>query len=307
MTSQAEKDALLASIAKAASAAGSQLSNLGLAKKRAEALVVDVEPPADPPPPPPVDPPPPPPPIDPPPPPPPPPPPLSTGYGADPSTTFAPSPNLSLTSGREVTNLRITAPDGLYAVKVALDTGRAVIRNCVIDAGATVAQAVGYTGYELLNCTINGGMDGAKANGNTRILGCDFTPRPTPEGAHADGIQITGGTGVEIGNTRIVMGPGSTSCILIKADIEPIEDVWLHDLFLDMEQDANPNYALYPGGGVKGCKNVRVERVVFADRLKWAGNKASGLALYPSMRPSSGYLRDCRFADGTPIPDETWG
>ena len=45
MTTQAEKDALLASIAKAASSAGSQLSNLGQAKKRAEALVVDDAPP----------------------------------------------------------------------------------------------------------------------------------------------------------------------------------------------------------------------------------------------------------------------
>lgn len=279
MVTRVEKDVLLGLVAEIAS--------------KIEALLV--EDPAGPPPPPP------------PPPTPTPPPPVRYGYGVKPGAALTPSGTLVLKPGDQVTGLRVTAPTGLYAVKVTDEAAGVTLRDCVIDAGPLVDQAVGYTGYSLLGCTINGGKDGAKANGRVSILGCDFTPRPTPDGAHADGIQVTGGTSIEIGFTRIVMGPGATSCILIKADQQPIDDVWLHDLYLDMVQDDRPNYALYPGGGAKGCTNVRIERVVFADRLKWSGNRASGLALYSSMRPSSGWLRDCRFADGTPIPNEAWG
>lgn len=300
MVTQEQKDEILSRASKIASIGGGLLSNASLLKKAAEGLDVDDAPtepdpepePTEPDPEPtepdpePTDPDPEPDPDQ--------PIPIDGEYGIPLGTQLTVvTGGLQLGTGETRDGLDIRGPFRSTASREPVP----VLTRSKID-GTGRDDAVYYGGYTLDQCTIDAGSDGLKMNSKAKLLrslvmGLDLKP-----GDHGDCVQITNGSDVEIGYSKLVATPGANACIMIGSDQGPISDVYVHDTVLQIDPGGHAQgYALYTGDS--GCTNMRYERITFdcnEDR-----------ALYPGARPRSGYLRDCRYRNGRPVPDETWG
>ena len=221
------------------------------------------------------------------------------GYGVTPGTVLTDSGGISVGNGAVVTGKAITVSGGIFAVRSTASNPAQipVVSDCKIVATNT-DQAFGFGGFIARHCDISGSADGAKANGYTTIDGCHIHDLAQGSGMHNDGIQVTNGAHIQILDTKIIIKTNQTSCIMVGSDQGPIDDVLIRGGFYEIAWNAQAGYCIYPGDSA--CTNVRLEGCVFSTRF------GKGRALYPS-RPKTGWMRGCKYDDGTPIPDETWG
>jgi hypothetical protein len=122
--------------------------------------------------------------------------------------------------------------DALYAVTnpVGGDSGSFLIEDVQIvgtatDMAANSAALSPYGSWTARGVDVSRFRDGVKVGSNQTLEGSWIHDLWKTEGAHNDGVQSVGGSGVTLSGNRIE-GPwrASTSAIMIGADVEPITD-----------------------------------------------------------------------------------
>jgi hypothetical protein len=157
-----------------------------------------------------------------------------------------------LSTGVTLTNLRVDASDAAYAIRNKSD-GHLTITDCDLGPTGTPTHqtdaAVVYADYTLLRCNVHGTGDGLKAHGDTVIEDSYIHDMFESGGNHSDGIQISSGSHVLIEHNTIVSAPldsngvtqRGTSCIIVKADQGPIDDVQI----IANSLSGDPGFLLY--------------------------------------------------------------
>jgi hypothetical protein len=158
-------------------------------------------------------------------------------------------------AGVTLSDVRVDAADANYAIRNFSD-GHLTITDC--DLGPVTPDhqtdaAVVYADYTLERCNIHGTGDGLKANGNTQILDSYIHDMYESAGNHSDGIQISAGSHVLIEHDTIVSRPlddaglvaVAVSCVMVKADQGPIDDVQIRSSRLA----GDPGFLVYSRKG----------------------------------------------------------
>jgi hypothetical protein len=157
-----------------------------------------------------------------------------------------------VSTGVTLTNLRVDAADAPYAIRNK-SAGHLTITDCDLGPAGTPTHmtdaAVVYSDYTLLRCNVHGTGDGLKAHGDTVIEDNYIHDMFESGGNHSDGIQISSGANVLIQHNTIVSAPRDssgavqqgTSCIIVKADQGPIDNVQI----VENSLSGDPGFLLY--------------------------------------------------------------
>jgi len=133
-----------------------------------------------------------------------------------------------------IRNCKITPPDGSYYGVQIFSGTNITIENCEIDMSAclsTGSAAIVGNKYIAKKCHIHDcGADGIKLGNDVTVEDCFIERLGRRVGAHADGMQLSGGSNVVIHRNNIHMPSGvegfiATSNFMIKPDSADIDNV----------------------------------------------------------------------------------
>jgi hypothetical protein len=158
--------------------------------------------------------------------------------------------------GVVLTNIRVDASDAAYAIRNR-SSGHLTITDCDLGPDGTPTHmtdaAVVYSDYTLMRCNVHGTGDGLKAHGDSVIEDNYIHDMFESGGNHSDGIQVSSGSHDIIADNTIVSAPRDstgaiaqgTSCILVKSDQGPIDDVQI----VGNSFGGDPGYMVYDRSG----------------------------------------------------------
>jgi hypothetical protein len=144
---------------------------------------------------------------------------------------------------------------GYYPVRIANGARNVVLEDVEIDGlGSHAAIAIGTDNYTLRRADVHSVGDGPRMGDNSVVEDSWIHDLAAGGGSHNDGIQSTGGSNIKILHNRIEHPNAQTSCILIGANLDHVDDVLVQGNLLN-----GGNYTIYAGGkdGYR-ADNVRI-------------------------------------------------
>jgi len=152
---------------------------------------------------------------------------------------------LTITADRVTVRRSRIRCSGDYVVRLADGVSGVLLEDVDIDGQDSPGTiAVGVDGYTVRRADIHGVGDGPRMGDGTVVEDSWIHGLAVGGGSHNDGIQSTGGHGIVIRHNRIEHPHQQTSCIMLGADLDDIDDALVTGNLLD-----GGNYTVYAGAG----------------------------------------------------------
>lgn len=172
---------------------------------------------------------------------------------------------------------------GLWLIKIGDGIRDTLIEDSEMDGMNSTpgSVAIGWDGFTARRVDIHGTEDGIRVADHVTVEDSwihDLMPCPT---CHNDGVQSTGGSMITLRHNLISWPHQATSCVFLRSDLGPIDDVLIQDNILD-----GGNWTIYSVAGDARFgmpTNVRITNNQFGraavygisaldGRVAWSGN-----------------------------------
>ena len=155
--------------------------------------------------------------------------------------------------------------DQYHAIRLYDGYSGLIVENTeIMGTNEKCKAAVVFNNYTAKRLNVHGCADGLKAGSNTTIEFSYIHDLSSYAGQHNDGTQASSGNHIVIRNNNIQNLKAQTSCLMIKPDSGPINDVLIDSNLLN-----GGGYTVYTTRTTNTTTNVRVTNNAFGRDYTW--------------------------------------